>query len=44
MGKLFVDDGNTELSSEVASYTTDQKAFVIKTIYSSGCSYDAVER
>jgi hypothetical protein len=31
LGKLFVAAGNKELSKNIASYTTDQKVFVIKT-------------
>jgi hypothetical protein len=42
-GKLFVVVGNTELSHNVVSYTTDQKVFVNKTFYSFGGSCVAVK-
>jgi hypothetical protein len=44
LGNLFVAVGNPNLSNKMASYTADQKVFVIKTIYATGCSYVAVER
>jgi hypothetical protein len=40
---LFVAAGNAELSTRIASYTTDQKVFVIK-IFSSNGAYANVER
>jgi hypothetical protein len=42
--KVFVAVGNTELRNKMASHTTDQKLFVIKTFYSSGGSWVAVGR
>jgi hypothetical protein len=36
--------GNSEISKDMASHTTDQKVFVIKTVYFSGGSCVAVER
>jgi hypothetical protein len=36
---LFVDIGNSELSDKMASYTKDQKVFIIKTFSSSGGSW-----
>jgi hypothetical protein len=44
LGKLFVTVGKTQLSNKMASYTKDQKMFVIKTFYSSGGCSVAVER
>jgi hypothetical protein len=41
---LFVVNGNAELSNKIAAYTTDQKVFVVKTVYSSGRSCVAVKR
>jgi Fe2+ or Zn2+ uptake regulation protein len=44
LGNLFAAIGITELSNKMASHTTDQELFVIKTFYSSGGSCVAVER
>jgi hypothetical protein len=41
---LFVGVGNSELSNKIASYTTDENVFVIKTVCSSDDSYVAGER
>jgi hypothetical protein len=43
LGNLFVAVGNSELSNKMAPYRTNQKVSVIKTCYSSGGSYVAVE-
>lgn len=40
---LFVAVGNAEPSNKMASYSTDQKVFVIKAFYPSGCSSVAAE-
>jgi hypothetical protein len=44
LGNFVVAVGNAELSNKIASYTTDQKVFVVKTCYSSGGSYVSVAR
>jgi hypothetical protein len=44
LGSLVVIVGSTEMFKEMASYTTNQKAFVARTFYSSGGSCVAVER
>jgi hypothetical protein len=36
LGKLLFAFGNTELNNKMALYATDQKVFVIKTVYTSG--------
>jgi hypothetical protein len=41
--ELFVAVGNNEISNKMASYTTDQKVYVIKTFYSPSGSCVAVE-
>jgi hypothetical protein len=43
LGNLLAATGNNEMSNNMTSYMTDQKVF-IKTFYSSGGFYDAVER
>jgi hypothetical protein len=43
LGNLFVDIGNIELNEKMASYTTEQEVFVIKTFYSFGGSCVPVE-
>jgi hypothetical protein len=40
---LFVAVGNAEPSNKMASYSTDQKVFVIKVFHSSGSSRVAAE-
>jgi hypothetical protein len=43
LGIFFLSVGNAELSNKMASYTTNQKVFVVKTIYSSCGSCLALE-